>query len=357
MKVLYLYTEVMGYNIPIFECLVKRYGASVDVVHWDQNKNTPYVPSATVSGIQFHPRSQFTPQSLRDFAVNLGPDLVYTSGWQDRGYRPALQALKRAGVPIVMGLDSQWANTLRQQVGAKLLKHIYKKRYFTYAWVPGPLQFECAARLGFTHDEIISNLLTGNTDIFHSAASALSLEKAQAYPKQFLYVGRLTESKGLECLLDAFKTYQTQYAGDWGLTCIGNGPFEAQLQGRPGIQVHPFADQANLALQARQSGALVLPSRYEPWGVVVHEFAAAGLPLLLSNKVGARHQFLIDGLNGYVVNVDSSPELALKMHRLASTPNETLLEMGQASHRLSRSVSPEITAASFMSALVRLNRT
>ena len=42
MKVLYLYTEVMGYNIPIFERLVERYGATVDVVHWDQNKKTPY---------------------------------------------------------------------------------------------------------------------------------------------------------------------------------------------------------------------------------------------------------------------------------------------------------------------------
>jgi len=356
MKVLYLYTEVMGYNIPIFECLVKHYDASVDVVHWDKNKNTPYEPSVSVSGIEFHPRSQFTPQSLRDFVMKLGPDIVYTSGWQDKGYRLALQALKLAGVPIVMGLDSQWANTLRQRVGAQLIKHLYKKRYFTHAWVPGPLQFECAARLGFRHDEIISNLLTGNTAIFHPAASALSLEKEQAYPKQFLYVGRLTESKGLDRLLEAFKTYQTQYAGDWGLTCVGNGPFEARLQGHAGIQVQPFADQASLALLARQAGALVLPSRYEPWGVVVHEFAAAGLPLLLSNKVGARHQFLIDGLNGYVVNVDSSNDLALKMHQLASQPKDRLLAMGQASYQLSGSVSPEITTASLMSALARPDR-
>ena len=85
MKVLYLYTEIMGYNIPIFEQLVNHYGATVDVVHWDQNKNTPYAPRMNVQGISFHPRSKFTPQALSDFAKALGPDLVYTSGWQDKG--------------------------------------------------------------------------------------------------------------------------------------------------------------------------------------------------------------------------------------------------------------------------------
>ena len=61
MKVLYLYTEIMGYNIPIFEELVDRYGATVDVVHWDKNKNTPYTPSANAQSIQFRARSDFTP--------------------------------------------------------------------------------------------------------------------------------------------------------------------------------------------------------------------------------------------------------------------------------------------------------
>ena len=33
--------------------------------------------------------------------------------------------------------------------------------------------------------------------------------------------------------------------------------------------------------------AFVLPSTFEPWGVAVHEFAAAGYPLILSDAVGA----------------------------------------------------------------------
>ena len=353
MKVLYLYTEIMGYNIPIFDELVKRYGATVDVVHWDQNKNTPYVPSTNLEGIQFHRRSGFTPHSLCDFVAALRPDLVYTSGWQDKGYRPALQKLKSLGVPVVMGLDSQWTGSLRQQVGASVLKHFFKERYFSYAWVPGPLQYECAARLGFAQTEIISHLLTADIQIFGSAASALEQEKTKSYPKNFLYVGRLTESKGIDTLIAAFNHYKRHHAGTWGLTCIGNGPLEASLKEQVGITVEPFAEQASLALHARRAGAFVLPSRYEPWGVVVHEFASTGLPLLLSNKVGALQQFLIDGLNGYSFEAGSAEGLAQKLHQLATRSDAKLLAMGRASRQLSGALSPEIAAASFVSVLER----
>ena len=343
----------MGYNIPIFEALVTRYGATVDVVHWDQNKKTPYVPNTSTPNVRFHPRSRFTAQSLCDFVTKLDPDLVYTSGWQDKGYRPALLHLKLSGVPIVMGLDSQWSNSLRQRLGGRLVKHIYKKRYFSYAWVPGPLQYECATHLGFKHDEIIGNLLTANTQIFDSAATALDQEKACSYPKNFLYVGRLTESKGIDTLIAAFEKYRSEYAGNWGLTCIGNGPLASKLQLQPGIAVEAFADQVSLAIYARRMGALILPSRYEPWGVVAHEFAVAGLPLVVSNRVGARHQFLVDGLNGYVFKSGSKDDLAEKMNSIASRTDMQLLLMGRISRQLAGSLTPEIVAASFVSALNR----
>jgi glycosyltransferase involved in cell wall biosynthesis len=353
MKVLYLYAEIMGYNMPILERLANHYGASVDVVHWDQDKKTPYVPSVSAEGIRFHPRSEFTSEGLCDFATTLRPDLVYTSGWQDPGYRPALRQLKKLGVPIVMGLDTQWNNSLRQRLGSKLIKYVFKDRYFSYAWVPGPLQYECAARLGFAPTEIIGHLLTGNTQIFAAAASALEQEKLNHYPRQFLYVGRLTEPKGIDTLIEAFKKYRQAYSGSWGLTCIGNGPLESRLKEQAGITVEPFADQMTLAAWARRIGALILPSRYEPWGVVVHEFASAGLPLLLSNKVGARLQFLVNGLNGYTFDAGSATDLAEKMHHLAAHSDAQLLSMGHASQKLSGALNPEIATASFVSVLKR----
>ncbi len=354
MKILYLYSELLGYNLPIFDRLVQRYGASVDVIHWSQNKLTPFVPDAA-SDVTFHDRSSFSDAGMLDFAIGLAPDLVYVVGWMDSGYLLVSRKLKSLGVPIVTGMDSQWTGSLRQQVGARLIRWFYKKRYFSFAWVPGPMQYEYAARIGFKKTEILSHLLTGNSALFAQAADALETEKTISYPKNFLYVGRFAETKGMDILAAAYAVYKEKYRGDWGLVCIGNGPSAGVLnaaQSRyPDIQVEPFLTQPELVMRAKAAGAFILPSRAEPWGVVVHEFATAGLPLILSEHVGARSQFLIDQYNGFTFFGNSANDLAHKMHLMSSCTTEQLVAMGRASAQLAAHIHPDITAASLMSVL------
>ncbi len=59
-----------------------------------------------------------------------------------------------------------------------------------------------------------------------------------------------------------------------------------------------------------------LLSRHEPWGVVVNEAAASGLPLLLSDRVGAAPDLLRDGENGFLVPVDDAPAAAEALRKL-----------------------------------------
>ena len=357
MNILYLYTEVMGYNLPIFEQLATEYGATVHVVRWTNNKLTPFVPAESAN-INYYDRSSFTQQALLDFARDLKPSLTYISGWQDKGYLPVVRLLKAQGVPVVTGLDSQWFGTLRQKIGAMLIRYWYKKRYFSYAWIPGPLQYEYAARIGFLKTEIISNLLSGNATLFSQAAAALTSDKRKCYPKQFLYVGRFAEAKGIDLLVQAYALYRSRYRGAWTLKCIGNGPLNTQLlqaqKNDPSISVEPFVEQATLVARAASAGAFILPSRYEPWGVVAHEFACAGLPLIMSNHVGSKSQFLIEGYNGYGCGGDSIEQLALAMHRLSSQSDQTLLQMGQRSAQLASVLTPKIATASLMSLITEV---
>lgn len=357
MKVLYLYTELLGYNLPIFERLVNDYGATVDVIHWSQNKLTPFIPRENTDSkkITFHDRSAFSSADMVDFAVKLAPDLVYVTGWMDKGYFPVLRTLKSMGVPIVAGLDSQWTGSLRQQLGSMLIRWVYKKRYYSYVWVPGPLQYEYAARIGFHKSEIICNLLSGNSDLFGQASLALDKEKLTHYPQNFLYVGRFAQAKGIDILITAFDIYKEKYQGIWGLTCIGNGPMLDLLthakDKHADLIVESFMTQAELMSRAKLAGAFVLPSRYEPWGVVAHEFSAAGLPLVFSECVGARSQFLIDQLNGYTFYGESAEDLAYKMHLMSSHSDEKLLSMGRMSAHLASQITPDITTASLMSVM------
>lgn len=354
MNILYLYTEIMGYNLPIFEQLVHEHGASVHVVRWTSNTLTPFVPKA-IDGVQYYDRSSFSPQSLLEFSCDLKPVVAYISGWQDKGYLPVARSLKERGTPVVMGLDSQWFGTLRQKIGAKLIAHWYKRRYYSYAWVPGPMQYEYAARIGFSKNEIIGNLLSSNTALFSQAAASLTDSKRIHYPKQFLYVGRFAHAKGIDILIEAYARYKSDYRGDWALKCIGNGPMKAELEKAQerdrSISIESFADQTTLVEQAVQSGAFILPSRYEPWGVVAHEFACAGLPLILSDQVGSKSQFLIANYNGYGFSDHSVDQLAQAMHRLSSQSHGQLIQMGQRSAQLAAVLSPKIVSASLMSVI------
>jgi glycosyltransferase involved in cell wall biosynthesis len=61
-----------------------------------------------------------------------------------------------------------------------------------------------------------------------------------------------------------------------------------------------------------------LLSTRETWGVVVNEAAASGLPLVLSNRVGAAYDLLRDGQNGVLVPADDVAATTAALARLAA---------------------------------------
>jgi glycosyltransferase involved in cell wall biosynthesis len=87
-----------------------------------------------------------------------------------------------------------------------------------------------------------------------------------------------------------------------------------------------------------------LASRKEPWGVVIHEMAAAGLPLILSDTTGAGTEYLIDGYNGFQFKNQSESELRENLLKLMSSSLKELNIMGERSYKMSLNNSPEIWA-------------
>jgi glycosyltransferase involved in cell wall biosynthesis len=347
LKILYLYTEVMGYQTSVFKRLVSTYGASIDVVHWDHNKLTPF-KHLNMEGVKFHPRSSFSSEQLKQFALDLRPDLIYISGWQDNSYLQVARSLRLMGYPVVVGFDDQWHGRLRQLMGSYLMKFIWKKRYFSHAWVAGPMQYEYAKRMGFSGNEIIFNLLSCDVDAF---SRSLSSQECKNGALNFLFVGRFHANKGINTLLEAFRIYKSQLNGAWGLICAGNGPLRDSLDCASGVRVEEFQDIAGLRILAERSGAFILPSRREPWGVVVQEFALLGLPLILSDQVGSHPLFLINGYNGYLFRHDSALDLAKKMLAISTMPLEERQKYADRSHEMGLVVNPEKSAASLMSIL------
>jgi glycosyltransferase involved in cell wall biosynthesis len=134
---------------------------------------------------------------------------------------------------------------------------------------------------------------------------------------RFLFVGRLIERKGLEVLLQAFGRFE---GGE--LWIAGEGPVRepvaAAASSDPRIRMLGHVEGKDLPALYAEVDALVVPSLYEPWGLVVHEGAGNRLPVIASDQVAAADDLVEDGVNGYVVQAGSAEALASAMRELAS---------------------------------------
>ncbi len=123
-----------------------------------------------------------------------------------------------------------------------------------------------------------------------------------------IFVGRLIRRKGVDLLLDGLA--MTDPARRPHLVVAGDGPERAGLEQRSRdcslpITFAGFRQNHELPALYAASDFFVLPSREEPWGIVVAEAMASGLPVVLSDQVGAAYDLLDDGRNGFLVRRSS----------------------------------------------------
>ncbi|MEI9973822.1 MAG: glycosyltransferase [Ignavibacteriota bacterium] len=93
---------------------------------------------------------------------------------------------------------------------------------------------------------------------------------------------------------------------------------------------------------------LVLPSTREPWGLVVNEAMASGLPVVVSNRCGSAEDLVEHGANGLVFDPSQASALTDVLHRVGSLKRERLEEMGRRSREIIARYSPEIFAQEVM---------
>jgi glycosyltransferase involved in cell wall biosynthesis len=148
-----------------------------------------------------------------------------------------------------------------------------------------------------------------------------------------LYVGRLTPEKGVETLIDAWRTMKDPIP----LWIVGGGPSEAQLRARSagGSQVHFLGSQPAPVVRElmRNAWVLIVPSRwYEGLPLVVLEGFAAGLPVVASD-LGSLSSLIDHERTGLLFRAGDSVHLGQKLDWAASHP-ELMAEMGQQARRL-----------------------
>jgi glycosyltransferase involved in cell wall biosynthesis len=175
----------------------------------------------------------------------------------------------------------------------------------------------------------------------------------------FIYVGRLWAGKGLDYLLNAFFALQRTSPTQVSLLIVGDGVEEARLrarcarEGAENVIFAGFHDSDSLPALYAASDVFVFPTLGDPFGMVVLEAMACGLPVISTSAAGEIRERIDEGVNGFVVPPADAEALRARMELLAS--DESLrARMGDAARAKVAGQSPAVWAEAFEEAVDKI---
>lgn len=339
MKFLFLYTELGGYTADCFKHHLKRHPEDeIHVVHYPVNREAPF-QFEDIERLVRYERHTLDHEDLFDLVKEIDPQLILSSGWVDKGYLKVLRMFK-GSIPNVLCFDNHWTGKMKQRL-LLIPASLYLKKIFDYAWVPGAEQRKYAMKLGFSKQRVFEGFYAADTAFFSGLAEQYAESKRLFFPKRFLTVARYVPQKGLDAMWDAFNGIPIEERNGWELWCAGTGELWDERSTGVGITHLGFVQPQQMDAIVAETGVFILPSIWEPWGVAVHEFAAAGYPLVLSKAVGSGSAFLEDGKNGFLVQGGSPDSIRKAMKKIMRMTPEELQEMGTISMRKASKISTD----------------
>jgi len=162
--------------------------------------------------------------------------------------------------------------------------------------------------------------------------------------------------KNLFRLLEAYARYCEQADDPWSLVMCGDGPLGPSLKQfvaerrLPRVVWPGFVQIDRLPAFYALARAFILPSVKEPWGLVVNEAMACGLPVLVSRQCGCAADLVAPGRNGYVYDAADADAL-YRLMTMVSGVTFKLAPMGEASREIIRRWSPDTFAESLWKAV------
>jgi glycosyltransferase involved in cell wall biosynthesis len=288
--------------------------------------------------------------------------VVYT-GYAYASFWIVMVAAKSKGRALLFGTD---AHEIRSRD-----RHPWKARLKAFLWpslfrladiviVPSTGGVQLLRHIGIPDDRIVLTPYVVDNDWWLEQAS-----RADPIPTRtlwnippdapvVLFCAKLQPWKRPHDVLRAFA--QADIPGSY-LIFAGDGPLrkaieeEAQVLGvAHRARFLGFVNQSRLPAVYRATDILVLPSEYEAFGVVVNEAMLCGCPVIVSDRVGARHDLVQEGETGFVYPCGDVRALA-QIFREVLPDRERLKRMGEAARKRMETWSPKENVEAFVQAV------
>ena len=273
------------------------------------------------------------------------PDVVNLTGYYDLAQLVVLFYCKLMGIKTVLSNESGGQDQLRKGFKERVKQLIVGSfdGYFCF----GTTSVGYLLQLGAPNSKILvrKSAVVDNEallGVYQSAKTQQPQRAAQLQlrPRNFIFVGRLTEIKNLKMLLHSFKNL-TDDDQQWGLIFLGEGAQKTELMaladeidaggvrflaGQPWHKVPQYLALADV---------LVLPSLSEPWGLVVNEAMVCGLPVVASRVCGCVPDLVIENETGFIFDPKNGAELTQKMQKFVGGQIDYVALSQRATQRVS----------------------
>lgn len=221
--------------------------------------------------------------------------------------------------PIGIDSDTRYSRPksfIRYIIKRFVLKIIFSNKYI-YGLAGGTqTHFDLFTKYGMNHKRVLLMPMMIDNDKFRDKEY---LNK-QYSPFTFLYVGRLIECKNLDVMFKAFSKL-SKTNNNVKLNIVGGGILEDYYKKEYSNDNIIFKGKKfgnDLHSEYKSANAFILPSSSEEWGLVINEAMSAGLPVIVSNEVGAKYDLVDNKNTGFVFNYNSEDELYKYMCNIIS---------------------------------------
>ncbi|MCA1661997.1 MAG: glycosyltransferase [Novosphingobium sp.] len=340
-----LFAQFAAYHLDRCEAAARRLVGQAEVVAVEVAQSSrayAWAPSGEVRGA--HKRVLFADrafeaiprlQRLRAMLAALGDcDVAFVGiGYDQPDVLALAWMLRLKGKRVVLMSESKADDARRRwwrEAGKRVLLWP-----FAAALVGGPRHAAYMRSLGFRRRPVVEGYDTVSLERVRAMGGAARLAPAD---RPFVFVGRFVAKKNLALLIEAFGRYR-RGGGRRNLVLVGGGELHEALRARiaaagldGAIAITGFVDAAQVGAHLADARALLLASSVEQWGLVVNEALAFGLPVAVSEAVGARETLVAHGGNGFVLASDDAAAWAEAMRALDD--DALRARMSDASRRL-----------------------
>jgi glycogen synthase len=230
------------------------------------------------------------------------PDVVHAHDWLVA--HPAIALAQFYDVPMVSTIHATEAGRHSGWVAGAISRQVHAVE----SWLARESDslIACSASMADEITELFGPGLAGITVIRNGIDAArwpFAQRRERTGPAELLYLGRLEYEKGVHDLIAALPRIRRSHPGTT-LTIAGDGTQQDWLleEARKhrvlkATQFVGHQNHAGLLALLHRADVAVLPSHYEPFGIVALEAAAAGTPLVTSN-IGGLGEAVINGQTG-----------------------------------------------------------